>query len=144
LPDILVDDRAHRVEAAIDDQLLPYFQFDIGFERGIDAAFGEHPAEPFDWLAGSVAARPQVAQGRGIARPVVARGDLVEERPRLRMAGQDVMGRDEVVVLLVREGADVFSTELVATSWYCYRSPEAARSGFWTLYAVALNRTDMD
>ncbi len=39
----------------------------------------------------------------GIARIIVARGDLVEERPRLRVAGQDLVGRVEVVGIRMRQ-----------------------------------------
>ena len=47
--------------------------------------------------------RPEVRPARGVVGEVVAAGDLVEERTGLHVAGQDVMGRDEVVVVAVRQ-----------------------------------------
>ena len=49
---------------------------------------------------------PDRVDRRGVAGIVVARGDLVEERTRLRMARQDLMGRVQVVGIGVRERPD--------------------------------------
>ena len=51
----------------------------------------------------AVVAWPQMIERRGIAGPIVARRHLVEERPRLRMPGQDVMSGHEVVVFPMRQ-----------------------------------------
>src|SRR5438067_624468 len=45
-------------------------------------------------------------QGRRVSRPVVARGDLVEERSRLLMAGQDMVRGDKVIVVAVGQRTD--------------------------------------
>ena len=54
----------------------------------------------------AVVARFEVIPGRRVARPVVARRHLVEERSRHLVPGQDVVGGDEVVVIAVRQRAD--------------------------------------
>ena len=56
---------------------------------------------------GMPSARGRIAStADGIARIIVARGDLVEERTRLRMAGQDLVGRVQVVRVRVRQRPD--------------------------------------
>ena len=45
----------------------------------------------------AVGPRPDRVDGRRIARIIIARSDLVEEGARLRMAGQDLVGRVEMV-----------------------------------------------
>ncbi len=50
----------------------------------------------------AVGPRTDVVQARGVARIVVARGDLVEERARLGVAGQELVRGVEVVRLVVR------------------------------------------
>src|SRR5262249_58406000 len=54
----------------------------------------------------AVVPRAEVVEGAGVARPVVAGRHLVEERPGLRVARQQVVRGDEVVVLAVRQRAD--------------------------------------
>src|SRR5579859_5534699 len=51
----------------------------------------------------AVVAWPEVVETRRIRWPIIARGHLIEERPRLRMAGQDVVRGDEMVVLAMGE-----------------------------------------
>ena len=60
---------------------------------------GEHHA-----ARDAVGPRPEMAQGRGVAREVGPRGDLVEEGPRLRLSGQDFMRCIKVIGVFMRKG----------------------------------------
>ena len=59
-----------------------------------------------DAAGNAVVARPQIIQTGGVAGPIVARGDLVEERTRLLIAGQNVVRGDEMIVLAMRHRAN--------------------------------------
>src|SRR5579875_1850811 len=51
----------------------------------------------------AVVSRPQIVQGRRIARPIVPRSYFIEESPWLRIARQNVMRGHEMVVLTMRQ-----------------------------------------
>ncbi len=79
-------------------------------EPGVLARPGQGAFHQVGWQHD--AGRNAVGPGSGVAHSgrvtgvVVARGDLVEERPRLRVAGQQLVSGVQVVVVLVRQGPD--------------------------------------
>ena len=79
----------------------------------------------------AVVSRAEMVEGRGIAGPVVARRSLVEKCPRLRVARQDMVRGDQVIVFVVRQRANecilVRSHQPVGAGIRKSRGPEHSR-----------------